>query len=74
MSKKSKVYSDTDIKKFLSAKVKRSGLSLENDVCNLLNPSYIVQREVPFYDKDQQTGRSFDVVGRKEFPDKSNFK
>ena len=73
MTKQTKPKSDEEIKKFLSEKVKSSGLSLENDVSRFLKQNYIVKREVPFYDKDEQKGRTFDVLARKFFPNESDF-
>lgn len=65
---------EEDIKKFLKESVKKSGFSLENDVTKILKKNYKVRREIPFYDKDQEVGRAFDVEASKFFPDESHFK
>ena len=74
MTKTKKEKTNEDIEKFLIAKVASSGLSLENNVSRFLKQNYNVKREVPFYDKDEQKGRTFDVLATKFFPDDSNFK
>ncbi len=67
--------SDEGIKKFLKAMVQKSGFSLENEVAKILKENNLsVLREVPFYDKDEQKGRRFDIRSTKSFPDESKLK
>lgn len=65
--------SEDDIKKFLQGKINESGFSLENEATKILKKYFDVNRDVPFFDKDENKGRAFDISARKFFPDDSHF-
>lgn len=54
---------------FFEKQVKKSGHSLENRVENILKQNYIVDREVPYIDKDESKGRNIDLVACADVPD-----
>jgi hypothetical protein len=53
---------------FFEKQVKKSGHSLENRVEDILQQNYIVDREVPYIDKDESKGRYIDLVAHADVP------
>lgn len=66
--------SEDEIKKYFEMKVKQSGYSLESEVENKLKPTYGIQRDVAYLDKDENKGRSIDFVASAFIPHLSDFK
>jgi len=60
---------DEDIKQFLKGKTETSGFSFENKVAKMLTPEFSINREIPYFDKDENKGRTFDILARQFFPD-----
>ena len=60
---------DEDIKQFLKGKTETSGFSFENKVAKMLTPEFSTSREIPYFDKDDNKGRTFDILARQFFPD-----
>ena len=60
---------DDDIKQFLKGKTETSGFSFENKVAKMLIPEFEINREIPYFDKDENKGRTFDILARQFFPD-----
>ena len=58
-----------DIEKFLRGKVRESGFSFENKVANRLKSKFTIAREEPYFDKDGDKGRAFDILATQRFPD-----
>lgn len=58
---------DDDIKQFLNGKVNESGFLLENAVTKILKKYYTVNREVPYFDKDENKGRAIDLTAENFF-------
>lgn len=70
MAKKNKSYTNKDIEKFLTEKIKRSGFSLENSVDKILREeNFSVLREYPYYDFEENKSRTIDIISNTYIPD-----
>lgn len=61
-------FQEKDIQKFFLDRLKASGHTFENKVGEILQESFDVKREVPYYDKDGKINRAIDFKAETYFP------